>query len=416
MTRRQRHPRPWHDGRDVGSAVAATIPTSLPVFLTGAMAVQIRDTLHFGTTAYGVAVALYYLAAGTSSIPLGRLSERLGGLRTMRLAVLGSSVVLGLLAGASRSWALLAVLLVAAGVVSAAMQPAANVFLVGRISPERQGLSFGIKQAAVPLATSLAGLAVPGLALTVGWRWAYAVGAAWAIATAVVLPHSVATARPPRPPAAAPVLPRRALVVLAVGFGMGIGTASALAAFLVTSAVDSGVSHANAGLLVAFGSLAAVCARVVVGYRADRRPDTGGRSHLAVVAGMLLVGAAGYGTLAVAAACHGLALYALGGAVAFAVGWGWNGLFNFAVVRLSPSRAGRATGITQTGGRLGGMAGPFLFGVVASHSSYSVAWGASGALLVVAAGTVLAARHMLVAGEPAAEPSLAVLPDAGTGA
>src|SRR5579875_2940116 len=265
MTRRQRHPRPWHDGRDVGSAVAATIPTSLPVFLTGAMAVQIRDTLHFGTTAYGVAVALYYLAAGTSSIPLGRLSER------------GSSGVLGLLAGASRSWALLAVLLVAAGVVSAAMQPAANVFLVGRISPERQGLSFGIKQAAVPLATSLAGLAVPGLALTVGWRWAYAVGAAWAIATAVVLPHSVATARPPRPPAAAPagaVLPRRALVVLAVGFGMGIGTASALAAFLVTSAVDSGVSHANAGLLVAFGSLAAVCARVVVGYRADRRPDT----------------------------------------------------------------------------------------------------------------------------------------------
>src|SRR5579875_3373155 len=207
MTRRQRHPRPWHDGRDVGSAVAATIPTSLPVFLTGAMAVQIRDTLHFGTTAYGVAVALYYLAAGTSSIPLGRLSERLGGLRTMRLAVLGSSVVLGLLAGASRSWALLAVLLVAAGVVSAAMQPAANVFLVGRISPERQGLSFGIKQAAVPLATSLAGLAVPGLALTVGWRWAYAVGAAWAIATAVVLPHSVATARPPRPARSCPAGP-----------------------------------------------------------------------------------------------------------------------------------------------------------------------------------------------------------------
>lgn len=417
-TQRLQH-RSWHDGRDVASAVAATVSSSLPVFLTGALAVQIRANLHFGTTAYGVAIALYYLAAGTCSIPLGRLSERLGGLRTMQGAVVGSSLVLALLAVASRSWALLVVLLVAAGVASAAMQPAANVFLVGRVTLKHQGISFGVKQAAVPLATSLAGLAVPALALTIGWRWAFATAAAWAIATALLLGRSVATSRPPQPDAPRPTtstLPRRALVVLAVGFGMGIGTASALTAFLVTSAVSSGVSHANAGLLVAFGSLAAVCARVVVGYRADHRADNGGRSHLAVVSAMLLVGACGYGTLAIAADDHSLAVYALGTAVAFAVGWGWNGLFNFAVVRMSPSRAGRATGITQTGGRLGGMAGPFLFGLLASHTSYSTAWALSGGLMVVAAGTMLVARQMLIGEAPAVEPAMTVLPDAGTGA
>ncbi len=407
------------DSRDVAAAVAATISSSLPVFLAGALAVQMRASLHFGTTAFGITVAVYYLAAGTSSIPLGRLSERLGGLRTMRLAASGATVVLGLLAFATRSWPILVVLMVAAGVVSAAMQPAANVFLVRRVVPEHQGLSFGVKQAAVPLATSLAGLAVPALALTVGWRWAFASAAVWALATAVGLPRVVHTDLRPGSFLERPDedhLPRRALVLLAVALGMGIATASSLTAFLVSSAVASGVPHADAGILVAFGSFGAVGARVLVGYRADRRSDVGGRSHLTVVAAMLTVGAAGYCGLVLAARGHGLLAYGLGTAIVFPVGWGWNGLFNFAVVRMSPSRAGHATGITQTGGRIGGMAGPFLFGLIAEHASYSAAWAVSGSLMLFAAGTVLVARRMLEPGPPAVvDAELAVLPDAGTG-
>lgn len=389
---------PARSRRDVGAAVAGTVSSSLPVFLTGALAVQIRSSLGFGTTAFGLAVALYYLAAGTSSIPLGHLSEALGGARAMRLAAAGAAVVLAGLAAAARSFASLAGLLLVAGVASAAMQPAANLFLSNRIPPERQGLSFGIKQAAVPLATFLAGLAVPAMALTVGWRWAFATGAAWAAGTAALLPGPAGAARQGarrRPAAPAAALARGPLIVLAVGFGIGIAVASALTAFLVSSAVAGGMSRGQAGLLVAFGGLAAVAARVVVGYLADRRPDRDGRAHLGLIAGMLAVGAAGYGGLALAAVDRRPLVYVLAAAVVFPVGWGWNGLFNFAVVRMSPGRAGRATGLTQAGGRLGGMVGPFSFGLLAGHVSYSAAWVASGGALLAAAGTVLAARRML---------------------
>ena len=50
----------------------------------------------------------------------------------------------------------------------------------------RQGLSFGVKQAAIPVSTLLAGAAVPTVALTVGWRWAF-VAAAVAALTALAL-------------------------------------------------------------------------------------------------------------------------------------------------------------------------------------------------------------------------------------
>ena len=46
-------------------------------------------------------------------------------------------------------------------------------------SPYRS-LAFGLKQSSVPLATFLSGLAIPFVALTLGWRWAFVLAAALA--------------------------------------------------------------------------------------------------------------------------------------------------------------------------------------------------------------------------------------------
>ena len=74
-----------------------------------------------------------------------------------------------------------------------------------------------------------------------------------------------------------------------------------------------------------------------------------------------------------------------GGFVAFAVGWGWNGLFNLAVVKAHGRAPARATGIVQTGGRLGSMFGPLLFALLLTHWSYWVGWLAAAAEACVAA-------------------------------
>jgi MFS family permease len=379
--------------RDVGAALAATIVGSLAAFLVGALAVQIRMSLHFGVVALGAAISLYYLGAGVGSVPSGRLAEAIGGVRVMRLAALSSALVLALMATVS-SWASLLTLLLIAGMVSSATQPAANLFLARRIPSARQGVAFGIKQAAVPGAALAGGLAVPGLALTVGWRWAFAIGAGLAVVAAALVPRprtSLAERRA-RPAARPRPGSLRPLVVLATGFGLGVFAATGLSAFIVISAVDAGASKGGAGLLAALGGAVAVVTRILSGAAADRR----GRAHLPVVAAMLVTGAAGYAVLAVGAAGRIPALFVAGVVIAYGAGWGWNGLFNFAVVRTHPEAPARATAVIQVGGRLAGAIGPLSFGLVASHGSYGAAWAMNAAAVVAAAALILYGRQSLV--------------------
>ena len=378
------------------AAMAGTVACALPVFLLGAVAVQIRESVHFGAGTLGLLVALYYLGAAASSVALGRLVESVGALRIMRVAPALSAVVLGLIAAVARSSLTLAALLVVAGIASAAMQPASNSYLSRRMSSRRQGEAFGIKQSAVPLTTLLAGLAVPALALTVGWRFAFGLAAVLAAVVAVVMPRpSIPLAqRRAESVASAPPSSAKVLWVLAGGFGLGLTAAGSLTAFLASSAVSAGAGRGWAGLLVGIGGAAAVVGRIVAGRRADRR----GGDHLPAVAWMLAVGALGYGGLAVATVDHAAFAYLPIVLVVFGAGWGWNGLFNFAVIRDYPDRPAWATGVTQTGGRVGGMVGPFLFGELVSHSSYAVAWGAAGAISVAAAAVVLAGGRMAARG------------------
>jgi MFS family permease len=374
--------------------MTASVAGSLCVFLTGALAVQIRAALHFGTAALGVAISIYYLGAAIGSIPLGRLVEAVGGVRVMRWACLASALVLILIAAPLGSFAALAPLLFAGGVVSAAMQPATNLFLARRLPAGRQGLAFGLKQSAVPASALLGGLAVPALALTVGWRWAFVGGSVLAVVAYWVVPRPATTLaeRRARPPAAAPPTALRPLVVLTVGFGLGVFTASSLSAFTVASAVDDGVSKAAAGLLAALGAGVAVVVRIAVGARADRR----GQGHLPVVGAMLAAGALGYGLLASVTGHAPVILFAAGIVVAYGAGWGWNGLFNFAVVRTHPAAAARATSITQVGGRLAGAIGPLAFGLLTAASSYRLAWSLDGAVALIAGAVIVYGRHLLL--------------------
>ena len=169
---------------------------NLPVFLVGALSVQLRAALDLGPGGLGAVVALFYLGAASTSIPLGSVVERVGQVRMMRWACALSTVVLALLAATS-AWPLLGVIMVAGGAAASAMQLGANVFIARRVPADEQGIAFGWLQAAVPLTTALGGLALPALALTVGWRWAFALAAVGAGVAAMTLPRPEPP--PPRP-------------------------------------------------------------------------------------------------------------------------------------------------------------------------------------------------------------------------
>lgn len=380
--------------RDLTAAVTASVGGSLAVFLVGALAIQIRGSLHFGTFNLGIALSAYYLAAGLGAIPFGKLAEDVGGIRVLRVAVLAAAVMLGLIAAMASSWGVLVLLLFAAGLASSAVQPAVNLFLARRMPRGRQGLAFGIKQASVPTAAMLGGFAVPAVALTLGWRAAFVMAAVLVAPVALLLPRPRLTVSDRRSRTERKALPAgwaRPLMVLSAGFTLASFASSSLTAFIVTSAVHTGVSKGDAGLLAAAGAAGAVTARILLGARADRRDAP----CMSVVSSMLATGGAAYVLLAVGSAQESRAFLVVGAMLAFGAGWGWNGLFTFAVVRGYPDAPARASSIIQVGGRLAGIGGPLGFGFLATHDSYATAWSVDAAAVALAAAVMAWGSHLL---------------------
>jgi MFS family permease len=372
-------------------AVAVSVLGVLPAFLVGALAVQIRADLEVGLGLFGFAAATLFAVSGLCARPGGRLVQRLGPRKGTALAAtlaIASLVAVGL----ARSPVWLMVALAIGGLGNAVAQPSANLGISELVTEEHLGVAFGIKQSSIPAATLLGGLAVPGIALVVGWRWA--VAAAVALAVALLVWSMVSgrdargAARPTDGGAADKGLPRGGLVVLTLGGFLGSAAATPTGVFLVDSAVAAGIPPATAGLLFAACSALGLVSRVGFGWLADRHPD---RSRYLFIANLLTGGAVGYGLLA----GGGVPAFVAGSLFAYGLGWAWTGLFHFAVIRDNRAAAASVTGFVQTGLSLGAASGPLFFGIVAQAFSYTAAWLTAGVLSLAAALTIRIGRRMV---------------------
>ncbi|GAB2748541.1 hypothetical protein GCM10027174_23610 [Salinifilum aidingensis] len=366
------------------SAVAGVVTAGvLPVFLVGGLAVQLQHDLGFGAALLGIATAGFFGVAAAASRGMGWFVERIGARRGMRLAALGSGACLLALAPATNEVWLLAVLWLS-GLPNALGQPASNLLIAQGVPQHRRGTGFGVKQSSIPAATLLAGIAVPAIALTIGWRWVFVSAGVLALLAAAVVPGGPRAERSATGGGARRGRPAgllRPLLLLAIAGGLASAAANALGAFVTTTAVDVGFAPAAAGLVLSLGSLVGLSVRLLAGIAADRTaPDL-----VRVITVMLVGGSIGYGCMAVPVP----AVFLVGVAVAFGAGWAWPGLLNFAVATIAPGRVASATSFTQTGIYLGGSLGPLLFGVLAQHGGTSWAWCAAGAAALLAAGLLL---------------------------
>ena len=383
--------------------IAIVTGGALPAFLTGGVSVQLRADLGFGESGLGIAIGAFFTAAALSSVMLGRTAERLGPRTSMRVSAACSTVALLGVAAGARSFATLLVWLAIGGVANALAQPAANLFITKTVAEARLGIAFAVKQSGIPVATLLGGLAVPLVALTVGWRWAFVVGALMPILgglTIPAVPAVVAGGIARTRVDGSPNVPLRPLIVLGAGIGFGAAAAGTLGAFLVNAAVDAGMAEGSAGLLVSGGSAIGIAVRLFAGSRADRR--NGG--HLRVVSLMLIGGALSYGFYATERPL----LLVLATPIAFGAGWGWPGLFNLAIARANPDAPGAASGVTQTGTYLGAVIGPVVFGAAVEAASYRVAWGLASLFALAGAATIAVGRSLLRRGQM---PAIAVPAD-----
>jgi predicted MFS family arabinose efflux permease len=367
-------------------ALTTTIAVSVPVFLVGGLAVQIGDELDFSPAGLGLAVSAYFGASALASVPAGALVERYGSARVSRFGIaLSAASLLTIAAAANALWSLIAILALGAG-ANAMGQLASNTSLSRYVPVRRQGLSFGIKQAAIPVSTLLAGAAVPTVALTVGWRWAFVLAGTLAAGAIFLVPPEAPGER--RAHDAPAKRATGALVVIGIAATLAAGAANALGTFLVDSAVARGIAPGPAGLALTLGSAVCVAARIGGGWQADFRPTR----QVGVIAGLLACGAIGLGLLAI----PGTVPLVIGVVMGFGLGWSWPGLMNFAVVRLHPQAPAAATSITQTGVYAGGCVGPLGLGGLAATAGYPTMWIVAAVAMVTAAGLMLLGSRLLL--------------------
>ncbi len=399
---------------ELGVVAAAIVTSILPVFLIGSLSVRIRADLGYGETVAGLVLAAFFGASAVVSSRLGRWVDRVGPRRALSVALAAGAFVQLAIATVAGRAEVLALLAAVAGVANATAQLGANVFIARCLPVHRQGIGFAVKQSAMPGASLLAGLALPSIATTLGWRWVFVAGAALSGAALLavrvrlegaLLPSMRRSRRPVRPTsvgdpvdsivatpeaaeAAERTVPTSVLLPLAVAAALATGAAITLGGFFVESAIDAGLAIGTAGLAFAAGSVISIVARLGVGAVADRRQG----NLLGVVAAMIALGA----LTSVWFTWRSPSVQLIGVPLAFGAGWAWPGLFNLSVIRAAPGSPGRATGITQTGTYVGGAFGPILFGAVAEGAGYASAWWVAAGLGLAAAAAVLVGRHLIL--------------------
>ena len=362
--------------------------SALPVFLTGALGVQLRDDLGFSATQIGLAMGTSFTFAAVMSAPMGRLAQRLGPRRGFQSGLTVSVLSMLVIAGFVRSFWSFCVVLGVAGVANALNQPSANLLLTTHIGSGRLGFALATKQSGMPAAALLGGVAVPAVALTLGWQWAYVFAAVLAIVAMAALPSDTRVPRGmfvrgsergpvrSRPDLGVPLL----LLYATVGL-LGATSAGAMVGFITSGAEASGLAPGAAGLVLSLGSGVGVISRLIQGWQVDHR------GVLPIQRLVWLFALGGLGVLLLAVDVP--ATYLIAPIPAFAFGWAWPGLFNLSVVRNNPSAPASATGISQVGVFAGAALGPAVGGIIVDAAGYRALW-------LFAASTLLAGSMIAV--------------------
>lgn len=380
-------------GRDAPAPVRTTAATAAaltcaltPLFLMGALADDIGDDLGFGDVTVGLLVTVFFVASALGAVPAGYITERVGARPAMLLGTLLSGLASAALGGWANGGPSAAAFLTVAGSAVGLIDTGAARAFDEMVSPRRQGLAFGIKEASVPAASMIAGAAVPLLGMKIGWRPTFGLTMLWLPLVWLLLSGQIGAAPSPRRTERRPRPSRRPPLLLALGTATGIGAATATAAFLVKGGVVAGLSPGAAGTLLAVSSALGIFVRLVTGHLADRSP----RSQLPVAGGLLITGAAGPFLLAGGSQSAAV----LGALVALGAGWGWTGLAYLAAVRAHPTAPAAAAGVMLAAVSAGGATGPLAFGLMVQPFGFPAAWTLVGAAMLLGGGMILAAHRL----------------------
>ena len=382
-------------------SVAAMAASTFTTLGLGALAPELRSSLHLTTFEVGLIPGLVFLGALAASVPAGHVTDRIGAGRSLTLAQLGLAFGIGIAVASSSRWIFLAGVAIA-GMGYGAVNPATNVLSTGLVPRRHRALFLSIKQMGVTLGGLIAGLVLPRVGEALGWRPAVAVAVSVLLCGALAglwIARREATgwfkaARRPFPhplqPAASASIPGVAPTAL-FGFVMS-GVQLSLAGYLTLYLVEAhGFTKTTAGVALSVAFASACLGRIGWGWLSDRFFDSHATT-LVVISGASIVGLA-----AMASGVVGPSLWLVVALIGLC-SIGWNGVY-MALITDSASRGGlgRATGRGLTAIYGGVAVVPPVLGVIQDVShSWSAVWTVSiGAVLVAGVTLAISPRRLV---------------------
>jgi MFS family permease len=297
-------PNPWRDLRGLPREIWLLFITTL-INRAGTMALPflvlyLTRGLHLSAGHAGFALTVYGIGALLGNPLAGRLSDRVGPLRVMRISLLLSGALL-LLFPLLRSYPAILTATFAWAVIGEAFRPASLAVVGDLVAPEQRRAAFAVSRLAINLGMSV-GPAVGGFLATVSFSALFLIDGATSLAAGVVLALSPwRTAGEAHPFAehgsAAPIgvlADRRALLFLFAVFLVGVVFLQHEAAMPLFLVRDLGYPESFYGLLFTVNTLLIIFLEVPLNSAMAGWPH-----RKALVLGALLV-AAGFGLLGVA--------------------------------------------------------------------------------------------------------------------
>jgi MFS family permease len=355
----------------------------------------IRADLGISITGIGLITSAIFLGAAVASTPAGHLTDRIGAVRLLALAMVAVAVTE--LVAAVSPWVWLFVVgMFGVGLAYGCITPPTNVIVRGAADGANQGLVMSAKQIGVTLGGLIAGLTLPELAERFGWRLsllAPVVGALVIAALVVVSRDNLARQVGPRAERAEVMEKLR----IRYGWRLGVGGFG----FLMAGVQQGFMAYTTLFLTDAHGYGLAIAG---VSFAVMMVGGTVGRLGWAVISdrwfrgnrwtGLLLT------SLVAAVGLVGMALLPTGPLLwpcFVLVGLssiGWNGVFLALVANSVPStHVGRLSGWSLRCVFSGVVIIPPILGYLAEHWGWGAAWiFAATITLIAGAGMYYGAR------------------------
>lgn len=358
----------------LGQAAANILSASF-----GPLAPFLQADFQISRAEIGLIATAVSLTAAPSALFGGRVADHVGERRVLILSGLVSAFSALAISRSGGLWGLLASCLLL-GLGNGIQNPAGSAAVM-RWFPQRQrGFAMGLRQTGVPLGGILAASLAPLLALTYGWRTAYALGGLMACTGAALI--FIAYYDPPRQTEAGAAAPRplgdlvrdTQLWWLGCIFNCQLITQQSVSTYFVLflhEAVNTSVVGAAA--LLAVINVVAMAARIGWGLLSDWHFQGKRRPVLLIIVLLTIcstLGAAAMPQQTPLVLVIGFAV--LLGASAFA----WTGVVGTLVIETAGREsAGSAISVVQVLATPASLLGPPLFGLLTDWAgTYRVAW------------------------------------------